>query len=149
VSEEEPRDPGVLSLSLHKRHRDLEQDNERLASELAELRQRLRALDGGITTGEITKHSREPCKWHLRVIVDETTPVVRCSDCNTRLDAHTVLLQYAKEERRFRWSETSAKEERSKLLAEIQILKRQRSRLRSQVRKAGGTPWESWHKEPT
>ena len=146
MTDDEP-DPGVLSLSLHRRHRDLEQENAQLTSELTELRKRLRALDTGIAIAEVTEHSKQRCHYHTRVIVDEHSPHVRCATCDTKLDPYAVLLQYAKEERRFRWSEQSLRDEKEKLAKEVEILKRQRANLRSQIRKRGGEPWEPWHKE--
>jgi hypothetical protein len=140
-------DHGILSLAQHRKQLSLEQELAEARAETEQLRLRLRALDGSLRDGELTRHSKEPCRWHLHVVVDKEAPRVECADCGTRLDPHTVLLEFAHKERMFRSSDAEARRERDELLAEIGRLKTQRSRLRTAVKKAGGTPFHPHQRE--
>lgn len=79
------------------------------------------------------------CGFHPQVEVSMETDEVTCKMCGAPLVAIDVLREYARGERRFAESINSLRDERSKLAKEVEHLKKQRSSLRSQIRKRGGT----------
>lgn len=94
-------DPGLISLTARRRRLTLEAE----VAELREQNERLAKLveEGGhrLYDARITKHSEQPCKYHLAVVVDMDSPVVECATCKTRLDAIEVLREFARKERAF------------------------------------------------
>lgn len=75
------------------------------------------------------------CGMHPHVRVSMRTPRVECAVCGTLLDPLDVLREYAKHERNFAHTLEHLRAEKAELTAEVDRLRRQRSSLRSQVKK--------------
>lgn len=80
-------------------------------------------------------------KWcrHNSVLVGDDFGDVECALCGVRLDAHAVLLDYARGERHFRSENERAKGELARLQKEIAELKAEEKRLKSRVKRARQT----------
>lgn len=107
-------------------------------SKIAELEGRLAEATAiivpAIDRGNATKHSTVNCRWHLAVTVDEVARKVECRWCGEVLDAVDVLLQFAHKERQFAYSVNTLREEQILMRKEVDVLRRERSRLRSDIK---------------
>jgi cell division protein FtsB len=125
-------DVGIISLAKERTLRQLQEVNERLVDRIAELEKERH----GLTVGKITEHGLRCGALHPHVVVDEHAPVVECAVCKERLDPLVVLRQYAKQEKHFMWNLRSLRDEKAKLAAEVEALKKERSNVRAQVKRA-------------
>lgn len=140
VDEPPPNAGNVISIVDRRKRIDAEAEVERLKAENDALVARLNESAQLTVAGRVTKHSSEQCRYHLRVVVDEFSPTVICADCETELDAHAVLLEFAKRERTFRHWVESYITEKVALEKKIEALKAQKNKLAREVRQLGGKP---------
>ncbi len=131
----------AIDIGIARRARSLTEDLESARARISELEAVLAKDSIGRLSAErnLTPHSYK-CGVHLRVLVDEEVPHVVCSVCKTVLDPVSVLLEYARRERNFAFSIQSLVDEQKKLHSDVEKLKGQRARLRTQIRKLGSTP---------
>jgi hypothetical protein len=87
-------------------------------------------------TAELKSEHGIKCGLHPHVSVSMTTPEVRCTACKKLLDPLDVLRQFANRERQFSHTLEHLRNERDKLEKDVEELKRQRSNLRAQVKRA-------------
>lgn len=80
-------------------------------------------------------------KWcrHPSVLVGDDFGDVECGNCGVRLEAHQVLLDYARGERQFQSENERAKAELAKLQKEIAALKAEERRIKARIRRARQT----------
>lgn len=134
----------VTDIGVARKAKELREELDEANATIERLQQALKSTAAfTVLDGAISEHSRKPCKYHIYILVDQESPIVRCRHCDTELDPWSVLLEIARKERHLlQWSESYRKDQQN-LAEEIERLKVQRSRLRSQVRKLGGDPDES------
>lgn len=133
-------EPGALdvgSLAKERELRELRAANERLKEELTESQKRLVAPLTARMPFEEKQHTFK-CGLHPLVEVSLETNSVSCRVCGVELAPLDVLRDYARNERYFVQGLESLREEKKKLSIEVDALKKQRSSLRSQIRKKGG-----------
>lgn len=76
---------------------------------------------------------------HRGVLVGDDFGDVECARCGVRLDAHAVLLDYARGERQFRSENERAKAELAKLQKDVAALKAEEKRIKARVKRARQT----------
>lgn len=134
----------VTDIGVARKAKELRQELDDANATIERLQQALKSAAAfTVLDGKLSEHSKKTCKYHINIIVDEESPIVQCAHCNTELDPWSVLLEIARKERHLlQWSE-SYRQDQQNLAGEIERLKAQRSRLRSQVKKLGGDPDKS------
>lgn len=80
---------------------------------------------------EITR-SGAGCLHRAQMQLDTASRTVRCTRCDTQLDAFQILLQYAQRERSWRYYDREAKQ----LYAEIDKLREEEKRIKARTRNA-------------
>ena len=75
------------------------------------------------------------CGQPCGVLVTDNSPRVECAACGTQLLAVDVLRDYANHERNFCYTLEHLRKEKRDLFAEVEKLKKLRSRLRSEAKK--------------
>jgi hypothetical protein len=73
---------------------------------------------------------------HLRVEVWEDRPCVECAGCGAVLDAHQVLLGYARQERAFQWRTEAGARHLRELQLRVHALQREERLLKARLRRA-------------
>lgn len=126
----------MIDLGKERELRELRGKVSALTDKLAVYEKRLIAP---VTSVERYEEEHRKCSFHLRVFVSMETASVTCQECGAELSPLDVLREFANGERRFVEHINHLREERSKLAIEVEQLKTQRSSLRSQIRKKGGT----------
>lgn len=115
------------------------QELERVVSQ-AKLRRRVDAPDQ-----LVIDVAKDDCSCPAKLFsVYEQQGIVVCRTCEAVWSPVAALLALAKDVSRLSAQATWARTERDKLHAEVEELKRQKANLRAGVRRAGGTPIESW-----
>lgn len=72
----------------------------------------------------------------MRVELDDTARRVYCSDCGDEVDPFSALQMLAADFDRWRSARDTAKREAQRVAEELASLKRQRSNLKAQIRRA-------------
>ena len=111
--------------------------------DMDEARAKLSSLN--VIRGDRPGGPRNFCK-HRNVAVYEDEYRVECSDLEAPLDAHQVLLGFAREERSFRFAERRALSQLAKLTEEIEELKRVERNARARVRRLDDNLKQGDHK---
>lgn len=96
------------------------------------------ALVPALNTAPMGAHTLADCGFHPQVLVEEHTGRVYCRVCDQTLDAVMVLLEFARRERNFCYSVNHLRTEAQALRTEVAVLKVERSRLRSDIKKRSG-----------
>lgn len=104
-------------------------DDSNGSEKVVQLRPDLPPLDA------VERSAAPDCK-HRQVIVDEQRHLVSCRTCGLDLDPLFVLLQYAKEERRFHYASEWRRREQAELNTSIDKLKAEESRIKARLRNA-------------
>lgn len=149
----EPPITGVLDMTPPSLSAAEDVDDLGRMRELKRMRARLSELETlyasrfrfQVPTALSTREQVKRCSVHPHVVVDDHAAKVTCSECGAQLDPLDVLRQFARHERSFAFTLEHLRHEKDGLTKEITELKRQKSQLRSAIRKAGGKPVESWH----
>lgn len=84
-----------------------------------------------------TAEIRRPARFcaHAYVDLDEDERIVECRACKKRIDPFEALLKYAQKERHFVYATKELVDEKAKLEAEVDDLKRIRANLGAQIRR--------------
>ncbi len=82
-------------------------------------------------------HTITKCGVHPQVLVCEDTPRVECAVCGTELDAIEVLRDFANHERQFVYTVQHLRREKDELEKVVEALKKERVKVRGQLRKDG------------
>jgi uncharacterized protein YlxW (UPF0749 family) len=132
--DEPPAVDHVFDLSARRTAKTLQEENATLKERIAELQVLVDRgpLDQTKSHGGDDAQPSE-CKYHLSVLVDESTLTVTCRHCKAKLDPFVVLNEFAKKERQFATQTKWKIDERKALSTEIAQLTKERARLRSQV----------------
>jgi hypothetical protein len=117
-------DPGVLSLGKRREHEELRAEVERLRQLVP-----AQALD-------IVPGAHLHLCWRSGVVLDETTRAVTCKGCKATRDAFDVLLEYAKRDRNFMWTQKHLRDEEKRLRAEVETLRKERTACRAAIRRS-------------
>jgi prefoldin subunit 5 len=126
--------PGTIDLAKERELRQLRAQVAALQSQVAALDVFKAASVLSVKSVDET-HGRAACGFHTRVLVSMTESAVWCAVCNCELEPMDVLREFAKKERNFIESLDWLREEKAELRKEIDVLKKQRSSLRSQVKR--------------
>jgi hypothetical protein len=100
---------------------------------------RKKSADG--TTLVVMRSREKTGKYcpHKEVLVGEDFGDVECGTCGVRLDAHAVLLKYAKEERAFGWASQDAQKQLKLHQAEVARLIAEEKRIKARIKRAKET----------
>ena len=83
----------------------------------------------------LKRHDYLACQ-HDHVKVYETQSRIDCADCGAVVEPMEVMRRFARQELNFWWTCEQKKNERDKLLAEVEALKCERARLRRAIKES-------------